>query len=219
MQLAYTQFQTSQQQEPSLDKPKAGVLFGPPPRYLVTMRRRVNGTTEGTGHDPKALPIRNWRITKYFYVNDKLHKVIQQNRGLDSVVSWCYVDRCRYRYSLSELRTRAGKAYSTGQVEKLIGRHQTYIAKLVADGTVKRPQQTYTLDGNFSPGKFKWSEKDILELHDYFANTHSGRPRKDGLITARAMPSRAELVAMMRNDTAVYVKEGERFVPVWKHDW
>lgn len=165
------------------------------------------------------LPIRNWRIRKYFYVNGKLHKVIQQNRGKDSVVSWCYEDRCRYRYSLAELRTSAGKAYSTGEVQNLVGRHKTYIARLVAEGVVKRPQQTYAMDGSFNPGRFQWSQEDILELHDYFANTHSGRPRKDGLITARAMPSRAELLAMMRNDTALYVKEGERFVPVWKHDW
>lgn len=183
------------------------------------MKKRVNGTTEGTGHDPKMLPIRNWRLKKYFYVNGKLHKVIQQNRGLDAVVSWCYEDRCRYRYSLADIRAKAGKAYSSSEVEKLIGRHKTYIAKLVADGTVKRPQQAYSLDGSFTPSKFWWSEQDILDLHDYFAHTHTGRPRKDGLITARAMPSRAELVAMMRNDTAVYVKEGESFVPVWKHDW
>lgn len=183
------------------------------------MRRKIRGTTEGTGIDHKMLPIRNWRLNKYFFANDKLHKVIQQNRGQDSVVAWCYQDRCRYRYSLAELRSSAGKAYRTRQVEGLIGRHATYISKLIADGVVRRPQQTYSLDGNFSPGFFFWSEKDILDLHDYFANTHTGRPRKDGLITARPMPSRAELLAMMRNDTAIYVKEGDSFVPVWKHDW
>lgn len=183
------------------------------------MKKRIKGTTEGTGIDHKMLPTRNWRINKYFFVNDKLHKVIQQNRGLDAVVSWCYEDKCRYRYSLADVRTRAGKAYSTKQVEALMGRHATYIAKLVAEGVVKRPQQTYSLTGTFNPGKYFWSEQDILELHDYFANTHTGRPRKDGLITSRAMPSRAELLAMMRNDTAIYVKEGDSFVPVWKHDW
>lgn len=183
------------------------------------MRKKIKGTTEGTGVDPRMFPTRNWRMIKYFYVNNKLHKVIHQNRGQDSVVSWCYEDRCRIRYSLADVRSRAGKAYSTGEVQKLIARHQTYILKLVADGTIKRPQQTYSLDGSFKPGKFKWSEEDILDLHEYFATTHTGRPRKDGLITARAMPSRAELIAMMRNNTAVYVKEGESFVPVWKHDW
>lgn len=184
--------------------------------------KKIRASTERTGVDYKKRPVRNPRWYKFFYINGKLHKLIQHNRGLDLLVAWCYKDRCRYSFSYTEIRKNATKAYSLKEVEYLLGRHKTYIRKLFTEGEkVKPPERIYTLDGNYRPGKYLMSEQDIMDLHEYFSSTHVGRPRSDGLITHWGdLPSKLELRAMLQNNQTTYVKSGGEYVPVWKGgDW
>jgi hypothetical protein len=62
-----------------------------------------------------------------------------------------------------------------------------------------------------------WSEVDVMEARDYFATKHIGFPRNDGRITAKAIPTRTELRAMMEHGITTYVRttDGE-FVPMFK---
>jgi len=112
------------------------------------------------------------------------------------------------------------KAFPISEVSKLINRHRVIIENYILDGKIRTPQRIYTLDTK-RPGKYMFSEKDVLDLHDYLLTVHIGRPRKDGKITPGRMPSRAELKAMMRHDTTMYVKSADgTFTPVWKEmDW
>ena len=88
-------------------------------------------------------------------------------------------------------------------------------------GNIKFPQQSYSLNGNKTPGKYFWSEDDIRELHNFFKTVHRGRPRVDGKITPGDMPSKAELEAMINQETVLYAKnEDGTFYPVWKQpEW
>lgn len=107
------------------------------------------------------------------------------------------------------------------QVGKMIGRTRVQIENYILRGDIRRPQRIYTLDVEKKPGKYFFSEADVLGLHDYLLTVHIGRPRKDGRITPGKMPSKAELRAMMKHDLVTYVKtdEGE-FRPIWKEiDW
>jgi hypothetical protein len=107
------------------------------------------------------------------------------------------------------------------QVSKMINRHRVNIERYILEGKIRPPERIYSLDGNKTPGKYMFSEKDVFELHDYLLTVHIGRPRKDGRVTPGRMPSRAELRAMMQHDTTVYIKSADgTFMPVWKEiDW
>ncbi len=164
---------------------------------------------------------RNKPRVKFFYLDGQLHKVLSVIRGMDLVKCWHYADGKRVGYVWSDVRKRMGPAFTTFQVAEMIGRHHVNIRKYLVSGSIRRPQRAYSLDGRKLPGKHYWSEKDVYELHDFLLTVHRGRPRKDGQITPGNMPSKAELRAMMRHDTVMYVKQEDgTFVPVWKEvDW
>lgn len=161
------------------------------------------------------------RKLNYFYVNGDLHKVLLVDRARDFVRTWNYPKRKSVGYVYSDLLKNHGKAWPTSQVAKLIDRAREVLEWYILDKNIRVPQRTYTLDGRYAPGKYMWSEEDILALHDYLSSVHIGRPREDGIAINTKLLSKAELRAKMRSDVVLYVKnkDGE-FVPVWKEpEW
>lgn len=158
---------------------------------------------------------------KYFYLNSELHKTERVNNAQDLIWAWNYPMGKSVVYVWSDARKRMEKAFSITQVGRMIGRTRVTIEQIILDGKIKVPQRAYTLDERRKPGKYWFSERDVLGLHDYLLTVHIGRPRKDGQITPGKMPSKAELRAMMTHDTVMYVKSSDgEFVPVWKEvEW
>ena len=158
---------------------------------------------------------------RHFYLNGKLHKVLRQSRAEDILIAWHYELGKRVAYSLTEVKKTMQHAYPISKVSKLIGKHEDTIKRHIYQGNLKYPQQVYSLNGNKTPGKYYWSEDDIREMHDFFKTVHRGRPRNDGAIQPGDMPSRAEIEALMRQESILYVKnEDGTFTPVWKQpEW
>lgn len=163
----------------------------------------------------------NKRVVRYFYLNSDLHRVLRIVRAQDFVEAWCFREEKRKGYVWSDVRKRMENAFTLQQVSSMIGRHRVQIEKYILAGEIRSPQRIYSLDEDRKPGKYFFSEADVLDLHDYLLTVHRGRPRKDGLITPGRMPSKAELRAMMRHDTVHYVKSSSgEFTPIWKEvDW
>jgi hypothetical protein len=156
-------------------------------------------------------------ILRYFYLNNRLHKVLRRSRAEDLLIAWDYQSEKRVAYSLTDVNKNKQHAYPMSQVVKIIGKHEDTIKLQMYKGNLKYPQQSYSLNGNKTPGKYFWSEDDIRDMHNFFKTVHRGRPRKDGRITPGDMPSRAEIEATMRQDNILYVKNNDgTFVPVWK---
>jgi len=157
----------------------------------------------------------------YFYLNGSLHKALHKNRAEDLLIAWNYIEHKRMAYSLVDVVRNKTNAYTITQVGKMIGRSPDTIKRHWRAGEIRKPQQTYSLDGQERPNKFFFSEDDVRSLQDFFKTVHRGRPRKDGLITPSNIPSKAELEALMRNEKVLYTKnEDGEFVPVWKQpEW
>ncbi|QGH76381.1 hypothetical protein SEA_DAUBENSKI_73 [Streptomyces phage Daubenski] len=150
------------------------------------------------------------KAKKYFFLDGIPHKKLQVNHGADILIAWNYVDKKSVAYVWSVARRNMGRAFLGPEVQKMLGRHRNSLRNYITQGQIREPYKTYSLDGRFSPGMYLWSEKDILDLHEMLVH------RKYG-----ALPSRAELLAMMRNDVVLYTKtrDGE-FTPVWQEkDW
>ena len=164
---------------------------------------------------------KNSKSLRYFYLNNRLHKVLRRSRAEDLLVAWDYQNEKRVAYSLTDVNKNKQHAYPISQVVKIIGKHEDTIKLHLYKGNLQYPQQSYSLNGNKTPGKYFWSEDDIRKMHDFFKTVHRGRPRIDGRITPGDMPSRAEVEATMRQDNILYVKNNEgEFIPVWKQpEW
>lgn len=173
------------------------------------------------GTKPRQRRIRKPSRLRYFYLEGDLHKVLSVIRAQDFAICWNYPQGKRVGYVWSDVRRNHKKAFNLQQVSKMIGRHYITLKRDILDGKIKPPQKTYALNANKTPGTYYMSEQDVYDLHDYLLSVHVGRPRKDGKVTIRDMPSKAELRAMMKHDIVTYVKTAEgEFVPVWKEqDW
>ncbi|MGA1047979.1 MAG: hypothetical protein ACO3UU_08200 [Minisyncoccia bacterium] len=144
----------------------------------------------------------------YFFLNNKIHKVLRSNRSKDEIIAWSYSDKKRMLYPYSQVKKYMEKAYSTAEVAKILGRHKVTIEDYILDGKIKMPQRIYPISNPESSwSKFMFSESDILEIHQFILDSGYSKD----------LPSRNELRALLKNNMILYTKTDEgSFVPIWK---
>lgn len=157
---------------------------------------------------------------KHFFLDGKLYKVVREDRGGNLLTAWSFDDDKRVSFILSDAKRRMKNAYDTVEVAAMLNRSPERIRMYIVEGIIKRPRAIYA-KGKNSYGKpfdvMKWTDADILALHDFLLTNGGGRPRKDGLMYAAArIPNRNELLAMLRNQPSFYMKTSTGdFIPVW----
>lgn len=145
----------------------------------------------------------------YFFLNDKIHKVLRAHRSKDELIAWCYADKKRVLYSYSQVEKNMENAYTMTQVGMILNKHKVTIQDYILEGKIKAPQKVYPISNpdheNWS--KYMFSESDILDLHQFILDAgHS-----------KELPSKAELRAILKRNVILYTKtEDGKFVPVWK---
>lgn len=144
----------------------------------------------------------------YFFLNNKIHKVIKLSRAKDELIAWCYPDKKRVLYSYSQVKKNMEKAYSTKEVAGVLNKHKVTIEDYILAGKIKRPQFVYPIGNPESSWfKFMFNTSDILDLHSFILD--SGYSNN--------MPSRTELLAILRHNMVLYAKTNDgNFVPVWE---
>lgn len=171
---------------------------------------------------PPALEplVRSKNQQAYFYLEGSLYKLLRQDRPNDLMVAQDQVTQQLKHFVLTEAKKKMKNAYDTVEVAKLLNRHRNTIQGYVIDGIISSPIRIHD-KGQNSRGhpfnKMKWSEEDVLALHDYLLTSGGGRPRNDGTLYAAArLPSRRELLALMRQQPMFYMKTAQgEMVPVW----
>lgn len=146
------------------------------------------------------------------FVNGELHHIIHINIPGDIATTWNYIQDKLVRYPYKNMKKHSQKAYLINEVAKIVDRHPERIRVAIWEGNIKRPQQS-------GPnGKFYFNEDDILDIQNYFANLHFGRPRKDGAITPlKKTVTKEEVDARLGRRDVLYVQNDEgEFIPVWR---
>ena len=145
---------------------------------------------------------------QYFFLNDKIHKVIKLSRARDEVIAWCYPDKKRVLYPYTLVEKNMQNAYTIIQAGKILNRHRVTIEEYILAGKIKKPQKIYSLsDPDSGWSRYMLSESDILDIHQFILDA--------GYI--RELPSRAELQAPLKHNLILYTKTVDgSFVPVWK---
>lgn len=144
----------------------------------------------------------------YFFLNDKIHKVIKASRSKDELIAWCYPDKKRVLYSYSQVNKYMENAYTTLQVAAILNKHKITIEDYILEGKIRAPHRIYPIgkpDSKWS--KYMFNQKDILEIHEFILDSgHSNN-----------LPSKTELLALLKHNVILYTKTEEgKFVPVWK---
>lgn len=145
----------------------------------------------------------------YFFLNNKIHKVLNYSRAKDELIAWCYPDKKRVLYSYSQVTKNMENAYSTKEVGEILNKHKITIEDYILDGKIKYPQKVYPISNpDSSWSKFMFSESDIMDIHQFILE--SGYSKN--------MPSKNELRALLKHNLILYTKTDTGFVPVWKAD-
>jgi hypothetical protein len=144
----------------------------------------------------------------YFFLNDKIHKVLSSSWAKDELIAWCYPDKKRVMYSYSQVVKSMENAYSTKQVAQILNKHKVTIEDYILEGKIRYPQKVYPIGNDESTWyKFMYSESDIFEIHQFILEAGYSKD----------MPSKNELRALLKHNTILYTKTTEgNFVPVWK---
>ena len=167
--------------------------------------------TQRTRQRKRSKPLR------YFYLSGDLCKKLHINRPADLIIVWNYTQHKRVGLSYSFVKRRAERAYTTAEAAKMLNRTRLSLEKAMLNSQVEKPQMTYNMETGETNGYgYKWSEKHIMDAQEHFANQHFGRPRKDGFITPKPLPSQREIRAMLREEEVFYTKTDDgRYVPTW----
>lgn len=143
----------------------------------------------------------------YFFLNNKIHKVLRYSRSKDELIAWCYPDKKRVMYSYSDVVKNMQNAYTTSQTASVLNKHKVTIEDYILDKKIKFPQKVYPISNPDSKWyKFMFSESDIMDIHQFILETGY----------SKNMPSKNELKALLKHNMILYTKTDDGFVPVWK---
>lgn len=147
---------------------------------------------------------------QYFFLNDKIHKVLKASRSKDELVAWCYPDKKRVLYSYSQVKKNMEKAYSILEVSEILNKHRVTIRDYIIEGKVLTPHIIYPISrqDNYTWFRYMFSHKNIYDIHEHILE--SGHSKN--------VPSKTELQAILKNNIILYTKTDSGFVPVWKAD-
>jgi hypothetical protein len=152
---------------------------------------------------------RESKSLRYFFLNDKIHKVLSSSRSKDELVAWSYADKKRMLYSYSQVKKHMERAYSIVEVSQILNRHRVTIQEYILQGKVIAPEKIYSIGkSDISKwSRYMFNQKHILDIHQHILDSgHSSE-----------LPSKTELMGLLKNNIILYTKtEDGRFVPVWK---
>ena len=146
------------------------------------------------------------------FINGELHQIIHINIPADVVTTYNFKQEKVIKYPYRAIKPHMEKAYSIGEVAKIVNRHIDRIRVAIRSGDVPQPQRAG------ENGKKYFSAEEILNIQDYFANVHFGRPRNDGAITPkRNSVTKEEVDAKLGRRDVLYVQNDKgEFIPVWR---
>ena len=146
-------------------------------------------------------------------------------RPTDLLRAWSFADEKVVDFSLSSVKQNSQQAYDTKEVAVLLNRSKNTLFQYLSKGAIPSPYKigVQIIDGQEMFGHLKWSEDDVMAMHDYLlSEVGFGRKRGDGIVkSAKNIPSRMEVMAMMRQHRRYYVQdENGNFIPVFEQpDW
>lgn len=152
------------------------------------------------------------RTRRRIFINGELHHIIYINVPGDIVTTFNFIQNKMIKYPYRHTKKHSQKAYLINEVAKIVNRHPDRIRAGIKEGKLKKPQRA-------GPnGKYYFNDDDILDIQDYFANIHFGRPRKDGIIKPlKGTVTKEEVDARLGRRDVLYVQnENGEFIPVWR---
>jgi hypothetical protein len=155
-------------------------------------------------------------VPKYFFLDKKLYQKVRVVKSENYVVAWCFQDEKRVWLTYSYVRKNAEQAYTLSEVAELVDRPKAKLLAFMNRNLVDMPSGRLYNIRNKVPGRWLWSEQDVLNLRDSLFEMAPKNKYGEPYSNLKLI-SRAELLSKMRKDASLYVRnENGDFVKVWR---
>lgn len=168
---------------------------------------------------------KNWQSTvkpssSIYFLNGELIKILHSNRANNIGYIYNYNKNIEQSLLLTSLKKHRKRAFTFGNTLKIFKRSRIQFERMIKSGLIPKPTGA-TAGGNREWQKMSYySEDDLFKIRDTMANTHIGRPRKDGKITAsKNIPTEKDLRSLLGDAIMLYTrtKDGD-YIPVWAEE-
>ena len=160
-------------------------------------------------------------LKRIFFLNNCLVKVIHINKASNIVLINNVTENKRQSLLYTDFKKFRKRAYTVANSARLLNRSRLQFSKYIASGLIPPPIAD-SIDGERGLQiKAYYSEDHIFEIREIMSTIHHGRPRSDGLVTPRNVPTEQDLRSKMGDAIMLYTKtEDGRFIPTWQeHTW
>lgn len=149
-----------------------------------------------------------------FFLNGDLHRLVKTNAAANICYAYNYSKDEVIKYTYSDYKQLKKPAFKIGEVGTILRRHPDRIRRAFLEEKVCTP---VLVNYQRRTGVYYFSEEMIYKLREYFASVHRGRPRFDGIVVSKNVPTEAEVDALLGKKPTLYIRTKEgNFVPVWK---
>lgn len=168
------------------------------------------------GDEQIDLPVIQRPRRKTWFLNGDLVRInhISRAQGIVQLYN-CTQDR-DLLMDLVEFKKKRKRAYTMTETAKLLNYHRKSIPRLVKQGFLPSPVGELPGGETAFHHLSYYSEDHIWEARNLMAQTHIGKPRKDGLVTNNKTPTEQELRHAMGDGMIFYVKDDSgKFIPTF----
>ena len=173
----------------------------------------ANGKNE---NESLNLPVIQRPRRKTWFLDGDLVRITHVSRASGIVTLYNCTKDCTMTTTMLEFKRKRRRAYMVSEAAALLNYNRKTIPRLVKSGFLPPPV------GELPGGKTAfhhlsyYSEDHIWEARNLMAQTHMGKPRKDGLVTNNRTPTEQELRHAMGDGMIFYMKdETGRFIPTF----
>lgn len=173
----------------------------------------ANGKNEDEGLN---LPVIKRPRRRTWFLNGDLVRITHINRAQGMAELYNCTQDCKMFITVVEFKKKRKRAFTIMESAALLNYHRKSMPRLVKRGFL--PQPVGELPGGRTAFHHLsyYSEDHIYEARTLMAQTHMGKPRRDGRVTNNKTPTEQELRAAMGDGLIYYVKDEEgRFLPVF----
>ena len=156
---------------------------------------------------------------RIFFINNDLVKLIHSNKA-SNIVEFHNVTKGKTQTMLySDFKKHRKRAYSVANAARLLNRSRLQFGKYIASGLIPAPIGD-SIDGvRGLQIKSYYSEDHIFEIREIMTGIHHGRPRLDGKISPRNVPTEQDLRSKMGDAIMLYTRTSDgRYIPTWQEN-
>lgn len=158
-------------------------------------------------------------VKRLFFLDGDLVKLIHSNKA-SNIVEFYNVNKGKNQSMLySDFKKHRKRAYSVANAARLLNRSRLQFGKYIASGLIPAPIGDSIGGERGLRIKSYYSEDHLFEIREIMTTIHHGRPRNDGKISPRNVPSEQDLRSKMGDAIMLYTRTSDgRFIPTWQEN-